>query len=225
MDYDVFWVPTSPRYHYCHRVFAELALVSIIMQIVWECDHPVIDIPIYWTDLNEVGAIPSEERWGRCAAEKNIPNWDVVQEGTGCQMPYHTHGMKVAIVIQMVHPSEDKIAVHWWGNSVNVEYNEVFTLPPHSTWIPCGIHVIPDGFHPFHMEYVLGEISAILVIPSHMESTWNDMDSMRIPSFHMEFPSGFHMEPWNIFHHRSTWIPYGIMEFIWIPHGFQSFWH
>ena len=49
-----------------------------------------------------------------------------------------------------------------------------------SLCIPHGIHVIPDGFHLFHMEYVLGGIPAILVIPSHLESTW-------IPSkFHME---------------------------------------
>ena len=71
---------------------------------------------------------------------------------------------------------------------------EVFTVPPHSRWNPCGIHVIPDGFHPFHMEYVLADIPAILAIPFHLESIWNDMDSMWIPSFHMEFPSGFHME-------------------------------
>jgi hypothetical protein len=60
---------------------------------------------------------------------------------------------------------------------------EVFTLPPYSTWNPCGIHVIPDGFHPFHMEYCLVGIPAILVIPFHMESIWNIRESMQIPSF------------------------------------------
>ena len=59
----------------------------------------------------------------------------------------------------------------------NWSFYEVFTLPMYSTWNPSGIHVIPDGFHLFHMEYVLGGILAILVIPSHLESTWNSMDS------------------------------------------------
>ena len=63
---------------------------------------------------------------------------------------------------------------------------EVFTVPPYSTWNPCGIHIIPGGFHPFHMEYVLGEIPAILVIPFHLYSTWNTMNSTWIPPFHME---------------------------------------
>ena len=60
---------------------------------------------------------------------------------------------------------------------------EVFTLPPFSTWNPY-------GFHPFHMEYVLAGITAISAIPSHLESMW-------IPSFHMDFPSGIHMEKGN----------------------------
>ena len=46
---------------------------------------------------------------------------------------------------------------------------EVFTLPPYSTWNPYGFHVIPDGFHPFHMEYVLAGITAISAIPFHLE--------------------------------------------------------
>ena len=36
------------------------------------------------------------------------------------------------------------------------------------------------------MEYVLAGITAISAIPSHLESMWNVMDSMWIPSFHME---------------------------------------
>jgi len=63
---------------------------------------------------------------------------------------------------------------------------EVFTLPPHSTRNPYGIHIILGGFHPFHMKYVLGDIPAILVIPFHPYSTWNAMDSTWIPPFHME---------------------------------------
>ena len=55
-------------------------------------------------------------------------------------------------------------------------FTEVFTLSPYSMWNPRGIHVIPDGFHPFHMEYVLAGIPAILVIPFH------------------EFPPGIYME-------------------------------
>ena len=85
-------------------------------------------------------------------------------------------------------------------------YEEVFTLPPHSTWNPCGIHIIPGGFHPFHMEYVLGEIPAILVIPFHLESILFHVDSMHIPwNDHLEsiwnydidfttIPLGFHMD-------------------------------
>ena len=53
-------------------------------------------------------------------AKKNVPNWDAVQ--VGC--PYGAHGMKVAIVIQVVWLSEDKIAGYEWGNSVNVEYDQ-----------------------------------------------------------------------------------------------------
>jgi hypothetical protein len=51
----------------------------------------------------------------------------------------------------------------------NAEKEEVFTVPPHSTWNPYGIHVIPVGFHPFHMEYVLAGIPAILVISIHLK--------------------------------------------------------
>jgi hypothetical protein len=64
---------------------------------------------------------------------------------------------------------------------------EVFTLPPYSTWNPCGIHVVPHGICPFHMEYILAEISPILVISFHLYSTW-------IPPFHMEFPHGIQVE-------------------------------
>ena len=75
------------------------------------------------------------------------------------------------------------------------------TLPPHSMWIPCGIHVIPHGFHPFHMEYVLAEESLIWVIPFHVYSIWNGQIPLGIHhsiwNFHMEFrwniPCGFHV--------------------------------
>jgi len=56
----------------------------------------------------------------------------------------------------------------------------------------------------FHMEYVLAEISPILMIFFHLYSTWNGVDSMWIPPFHMEFPHGFHVD--------SMWIPCGKMD-------------
>ena len=81
----------------------------------------------------------------------------------------------------------------------------------HSMWIPCGFHVIPGGFHPFHMEYVLAEIPLILVIPFHFYSIWIPYGihlewpySITIPSFHMECPYGMTMD--------SIWIPYGMMN-------------
>src|SRR6266699_2656114 len=59
-----------------------------------------------------------------------------------------------------------------------------------SIWIPCGFHVIPGVFHPFHMEYVLAGIPLIFLIPFHFDSMW--------------IPYGFHIEwsysitiPWN----------------------------
>jgi len=63
-----------------------------------------------------------------------------------------------------------------------------------SMWNLCGIHVVPHGICPFHMEYVLAEISPILVNFFHLYSTWNGVDSMWIPPFHMEFPHGFQVE-------------------------------
>jgi hypothetical protein len=74
---------------------------------------------------------------------------------------------------------------------------EVFTLPPYSTWNPCGFHLIPFGFHTFHMEYVLAVIPLNLVIPFHLYSIW--------------IPCGM-----AIFHSYSI-IPYGISK--WNPDG------
>jgi hypothetical protein len=56
-----------------------------------------------------------------------------------------------------------------------------------SMWNPYGIPVVSHGICPFHMEYVLAEISPILVISFHLYSMW-------IPLFHMEFPLGIHVE-------------------------------
>ena len=70
--------------------------------------------------------------------------------------------------------------------------------------IPHGIHVVPHGICPSHMEYLLAKISLILVIFFHLHSTWNQVDSMWIPPFHMEFPHGFHVD--------SMWIPCGKMD-------------
>src|SRR6266567_6420608 len=77
-----------------------------------------------------------------------------------------------------------------------------------SIWIPCGFHVIPGGFHPFHMEYVLAGIPLIFLIPFHFYSMW--------------IPYGFHMEwsysitiPWNV-HMDSIWNGYGFhMDSTW----------
>ena len=72
-----------------------------------------------------------------------------------------------------------------------------------SMWIPCGFHVIPGGFHPFHMEYVLAGIPLIFLLPFHFDSIWN--------------PSGM-----AIFHHHSMECPYGFhMDSIWNDHGFH----
>jgi len=73
--------------------------------------------------------------------------------------------------------------------------------------LPCPL--IPRGICPFHTEYVLAEISPILVIFFHLYSTWNGVDSMWIPPFHMEFPHEFHP--------ISMWIPCGKMDSRWNP--------
>jgi hypothetical protein len=114
-----------------------------------------------------------------------------------------------------------------------------------SIWIPHGFHIIPDGFHTFHMEYVLAVIPLNLVIPFHLYSIWipcgmaifhsysiipygiskwnppgavveYNIYSTSIPSI----PSGILMD--------STWIPsipHGVhlfhMDSTWIPHGFH----
>src|SRR5882762_7405277 len=75
--------------------------------------------------------------------------------------------------------------------------HEVFTVPPHSTWNPYGIHVsiwIPYGFHPFHMEYVW-----VMFQPfQDVRSAWN--------------PHGMTMEwpnyRWN--DGISIWNPHGM---------------
>ena len=90
-----------------------------------------------------------------------------------------------------------------------------------SMWNPCGIHVVPHGICPFHMEYVLAEISPILVIFFHLYSTWNGVDSLWIPcGFHHSIWN-FHMESmWNLpheFHPISMWIPCGKMDSRWNP--------
>jgi len=58
-----------------------------------------------------------------------------------------------------------------------------------SMWNLCGIHVVPHGICPFHMEYVLAEISPILMIFFHLYSTWNGVDSMWIPCGKMDSPT------------------------------------
>jgi hypothetical protein len=54
-------------------------------------------------------------------------------------------------------------------------HKERSLLCPH---IPCGIHMESMSFQ---MEYILAGIPAILVIPIHLESIWNDVESMWIP--------------------------------------------
>jgi hypothetical protein len=99
-------------------------------------------------------------------------------------------------------------------------------------------HVIPDGFHPFHMEYVLGEISPKLVFLFHaystcnrwnppgihgihlesMESTWNPWNPPGIHGIHMEYPHGIHME----YSTSIPWIPDGFHLIPWIPGRFLT---
>ena len=66
-----------------------------------------------------------------------------------------------------------------------------------SIWNPSGIHLIPEGFHSFQMEYILAGIPLFLVIPFHLYSTWNG-----------QIPSGM-----------SIWIP---SPFHWIPNRFHN---
>ena len=74
--------------------------------------------------------------------------------------------------------------------------------------IPHGIHVVSHGICPFHMEYVLAEISHILVISFHLYSMW--------------IPCGFHHSIWN-FHQESIWnVPHEFHPIsMWIPCGFH----
>jgi hypothetical protein len=63
----------------------------------------------------------------------------------------------------------------------------VFTVPPHSTWIPYGIHQIlqiPYGFHPFHMEWFWVKFQPFC----GFRSTW--------------IPHGIHVE--RLWNHRIT---------------------
>jgi len=99
-----------------------------------------------------------------------------------------------------------------------------------SMWNLCGIHVVPHGICSFHMEYVLAEISPILMIFFHLYSTWNGVDSMWIPPFHMEFPHGIHVESFtwipSHFHVDSMWIPCPSMKlFIKINTTCRLFWN
>jgi hypothetical protein len=119
-----------------------------------------------------------------------------------------------------------------------------------SMWNPYGIRVVPHGICPFHMEYVLAEISPILVISFHLYSMWIPCGfhvdstiphgiSTRNPygMFHMNsilFPCGFHVERWipcgfhvdsmwkDGFHVDSMWIPCGKMDSMWNPHGIPN---
>jgi len=87
-----------------------------------------------------------------------------------------------------------------------------------SMWNPYGIHVVPHGICPFHMEYVLAEISPILVISFHLYSMW-------IPcGFHVDstIPHGISTRnPYGMFHPISMWIPCGKIDSMWIPCGFH----
>ena len=100
-----------------------------------------------------------------------------------------------------------------------------------SMWNLCGIHVVPHGICPFHMDYVLAEISPILVISFHLYSMWIPCGfyvnstiphgiSTRNPygMFHMNshvdsmWKDGFHVDSMrkDRFHVDSMWIPPGI---------------
>src|SRR6266498_1782526 len=114
---------------------------------------------------------------------------------------------------------------------------EVFTVPPHSRWIPGGIHVIsmwipsiPYGIvwlraqpfwrmipYSFHMETPWN-----LNIPWNisLESRWNEhgIHHNSFHGFHI-IPHGFHIirNGFHVIPHYSTWIPYYSR---WIPHYF-----
>jgi hypothetical protein len=100
-----------------------------------------------------------------------------------------------------------------------------------SIWNPCGFHIIPCGFHTFHMEYVLAGIPLILVIPFHLYSIWIPCGMAIFHSYSI-IPYG--ISRWNPagtvveYNIYSTSIPWNINGFhmesiysIWIPHGFH----
>src|SRR6266498_1761603 len=79
---------------------------------------------------------------------------------------------------------------------------EVFTVPPHSRWIPDGFHIIPHGFHII--------LNGFHVIPHY--STWIPYYSRWIPHYFTWIP---HYSRW--IPHYSTWTPH---YFRWIPYYF-----
>ena len=81
------------------------------------------------------------------------------------------------------------------SNSMCYQVKERTGAPLHLYWrsLPCPL--IPHGICPFHIEYVLAEISPILVKSFHLYSMW--------------IPCGFHG-----FHMDSTWNKS-------VPHGFH----
>ena len=79
--------------------------------------------------------------------------------------------------------------------------SQYFTMPPHSTWNPCGT----DLFHVESMESTWNMFHHINHVLTDMDSIWN--------------PYGIHME--------STWNPHGLiphgihLKSMWIPYGFH----
>src|SRR6266498_3149172 len=94
---------------------------------------------------------------------------------------------------------------------------EVFTVPPHSRWIPGGIHVISMWIPsiPYGIVWLRAQpFWRMIPYSFHMETPWNislesrwNEHGIHHNSFH-----GFHIIP-----HDSTWTPH---YFRWIPYYF-----
>ena len=95
---------------------------------------------------------------------------------------------------------------------------EVFTLPPHSIWIPYNSRWIPSIPYGICFGWDFTHFGHSIPLLFHMEFIWNG-----------HIPSLFHHSIWNI-NMESTWnecemmiwIPPGTnLEWSWIPYGFH----
>ena len=143
-----------------------------------------------------------------------MPNFEVWSESTRYLISV-SHWMKKLASLSLEHIKDSH--VYKQPNHPTIESDLMTTAGRSllSLCIPHRIHLIPDGFHSFQMEYILAGIPLFLVIPFHLYSIWNG-----------QTPSGFHHSIWNVYL-DSTWnddvdsttIP---LDSKWIPNGFHN---